>query len=157
MAPIRRHVACLLAAGLCLLAGCGGGADNPAPERTPATQASADENVVIRLKRENGSATSGTATLNGGDRGYSVTIAVRPKRDHPAHIHDVTCDEYRATKGFDAKLDTVAESLSDLSKGRSETSVDAPLSLVRTGAFSINVHSYTGGYPVVACANIPAA
>jgi hypothetical protein len=152
----RRHVASLLPAGLCSLAACGGGDEQPAPERPAATQASADEMLVIRLKKENRSTTRGTATLKGGDRGYHVTLAVRPKRDHPAHIHNVTCEEYRATKGFDAQLATVAEPLTDLDKGRSETSVEAPLSRVRTGSFSINVHSYEGGYPVVACVNIPA-
>ena len=59
-------------------------------------------------------------------------------------------------KDFDAQLATVEAALSDVTKGKSKTSVDAALSDYRTGGFSINVHSYTGGFPVVACANIPA-
>ena len=95
-------------------------------------------------------------TLKGGDRGFTVALAVKPKGDHPAHIHNVRCEEYRALKDFDAQYATVEAGLRDVSKGKSKTSVAAPLSNYRTGGFSINVHSYAGGFPVVACANIPA-
>ena len=39
---------------------------------------------------------------------------------------------------------------------KAETRVDAALSKYRTGGYAINVHSYAGGFPVVACGNIPA-
>ena len=96
-------------------------------------------------------------TLKGGDRGFTVSLAMKPRRDHPAHIHNVTCKEYRAMKDFDAQFATVEVALRDVANGKSKTAVDAPLSNYRSGGFSINVHSYTGGFPVVACANIPAA
>ena len=59
-------------------------------------------------------------------------------------------------KDFDAQFATVDVALRDVENGKSKTSVDAPLSDFRTGGFSINVHDYTGGFPVVACADIPA-
>ena len=59
-------------------------------------------------------------------------------------------------KDFDEQFATVDVTLSDVAKGTSKTSVDAPLSDYRTGSFSINVHSYAGGFPVVACGDIPA-
>ncbi len=95
-------------------------------------------------------------TLKGSDEGFTVTLAVRPKGDHPTHVHNVTCQEYRAIKDFDAQFATVDVALRDVENGKSKTSVDAPLSDFRTGGFSINVHDYTGGFPVVACADIPA-
>ena len=88
--------------------------------------------------------------------GFTVNLVVKPRGDHPAHIHNVTCSEYRAMKDFDAQLATVDTTLKDVASGKSKTSVDAPLSGYRTGGFSINVHSYSGGFPVVACASIPA-
>ena len=119
--------------------------------------AAADETVAFSLAQEHRSRTSGTVTLKGGDRGFTVSLAMKPRRDHPAHIHNVTCKEYRAMKDFDAQFATVEVALRDVANGKSKTAVAAPLSNYRSGGFSINVHSYTGGFPVVACANIPAA
>lgn len=59
-------------------------------------------------------------------------------------------------KDFDAQLATVEIGLSALVDGKAETEVDAALSKYRTGGYAINVHSYAGGFPVVACGNIPA-
>jgi hypothetical protein len=151
----RRSLAYLLPLGLSLVAACGGEEETPAPARTAARSAAANATVAVPLEEQNRSGSSGTATLRGGDRGFTVTLAVKPRREHPAHIHNVTCEEYRAIKGFDAQLATVDESLTDVQKGRSKTSVDTPLSRFRTGGFSINVHSYESGFPVVACGDIP--
>jgi hypothetical protein len=68
----------------------------------------------------------------------------------------VTCEEYRATEGFEAQLATVDTPLVDLSRGRSKTSVGGPLAEYRAGGYSINVHSTKAGFPVVACGDIPA-
>jgi hypothetical protein len=128
------------------------------PEAATATAtAKRNESVAFRLGEEHRSGRSGSVTMKGGDGGFTVALALKRKSDHPAHIHNVTCDEYRALKGFDAQFATVDVALSDVAKGRSKTSVDAPLSNYRTGGFSINVHSYSGGFPVVACGNIPAS
>ena len=147
---------------MCFVAACGSGEEKAAPAQsakataTATAVAAANETVAFPLKQEHRSGRSGTVTLKGGDKGFTVALRVKPKGGHPAHIHDVTCQEYRALKDFDAQFATVDVALSDVEKGKSKTSVDAPLSDYRTGGFSINVHSYTGGFPVVACANIPA-
>ena len=44
--------------------------------------------------------------------------------------------------------------LTDLEKGKSRSRVDTALSEYRPG-YSINVHSTEGGFPVVACGDIP--
>jgi hypothetical protein len=158
----RRFVACFVSAGLGLLAACGSGDEKAAPARSAAQTATAtatsaaDETVAFALEQEHRSGSSGTVTLKGGDREFAVALAMNPKRDHPAHIHNVTCNQYRALKDFDAQYATVEVTLTDVAKGKSKTAVDAPLADYRTGGFSINVHSYAGGFPVVACGNIPA-
>ena len=162
----RRCVACFVSAGLGLLAACGGSDESSAPARSAAPTATAtraatgipaaDAKIAFALEPEHRSGSSGKVTLKGGDRGFTVALAVKSKRDHLAHIHNVTCQQYRALKDFDAQFATVDVALRDVAKGRATTAVDAPLSDYRTGGFSINVHSYTGGFPVVACGNIPA-
>jgi hypothetical protein len=160
----RRFVACVVPASVCLFAACGAGDEKSAPARSASptatatgTATAADETVAFSLAQEHRSGSSGTVILKGGDGGFTVSLAMKPKRDHPAHIHNVTCQEYRAMRDFDTQFATVEVALSDVAKGKSKTSVDAPLSNYRSGGFSINVHSYTGGFPVVACANIPTA
>jgi hypothetical protein len=50
-------------------------------------------------------------------------------------------------KDFDAQLATVDLPLPDLEAGRSRSQHDAELSQYRTGGFSVNVHSFDGGFP----------
>jgi hypothetical protein len=157
----RRFVACFGSAGLCLLAACGGGDEKPAaraaaPTASATAKAMPDERFAFALEEEHGSGRSGTVTVNGGDGGFNVALAVEPKRDQVAHIHNVTCREYRAMNDFDAQLATVELNLRDVANGKSKTSVSARLADYRTGGFSINVHSYRSGFPVVACGDIPA-
>jgi hypothetical protein len=159
---MRRYLGPLLPAGLVGLVACGGGDERPAPAETAAPTATAvaaeaDATVAFKLREENGSGISGTARLRGGDNGFTVMLAAkRPRTSGPAHIHNVTCEEYRALKDFDAQLGTVSVALADLVDGKSRTPVDkGPMSEYRTGSFSINVHSYDGGFPVVACGDIP--
>jgi hypothetical protein len=150
---MRHGPAASLVASLSLFAACGGGEDKPAAVPSP----KADETVTFELGEENRSGSSGTATLKGGDGGFTVRLVVKhPKRTGPAHIHDVTCEEYRATKGFDAQLATVDTPLADVNGGKSRTRVDTALSHFRTAGYSINVHSTAGGFPVTACGDIPA-
>jgi hypothetical protein len=160
---MRRYLGPLLSAALVVLVACGEEDKSAAPARTSAptvtaTAAKPDATVAFKLREENGSGISGTARLNGADDGFTVVLAAkRPKASGPAHIHNVTCEKYRALKDFDAQLGTVSVPLIDLVEGKSRTSVDkAPLSEYRTAGFSINVHSYEGGFPVVACGDIPA-
>jgi hypothetical protein len=160
---MRRHLAPFLLAPMLVLGACGGGeeassgtdsAASAARSATPA--AKGEEKVAFALKQENRSGASGAATLRGGGDGFTVVLAVkRPGMSGPAHIHDVTCQKYRALQGFDAQLATVDLPLTDLVDGKSTTRGDSGLSVYRTGEFSINVHSTEGGFPVTACGDIP--
>ena len=153
---MRRHLAPLL---LVALAACGDddAAPTPAPAaETPTPTAAPPAKIALKLMQENGSGKTGAATLRGDDDGFTVNVAIKGW-DGPAHIHDVTCEEYRALKDFDAQLATVDLPLPDLEGGRSRSEHDAELSAYLTGGFSINVHSFEGGFPVVACGDIPAA
>jgi hypothetical protein len=155
---MRRYLVLLLPASLSVLVACGDGEEKPAPAARTATPVEADQAVAFKLGEENRSGSSGSATLKGGDPGFTVTLRVkRPKNSGPAYIHNVTCEQYRAMEDFDAQFATVEVALRDLADGRSKTQVDAPLSQYRTAPFSINVHSYAGEFPVVACGNIPSA
>jgi hypothetical protein len=57
-------------------------------------------------------------------------------------------------RGVDANLAALKRTLEP---GSTAFRIDAALSDYRTAGFSIDVHSYTGGFPVVACADILAA
>ena len=116
--------------------------------------------LVVKLKQENRSGQSGTAVLVSRKRGFDVVLRVsRPVRfpgnSQNAHIHDVTCAKYRRIKGFSRQLATVADSLYNLDRGRSTSTVGVPLAKRTTGTFSINVHDDNAPYTVVACGDIP--
>ena len=81
--------------------------------------------------------------------------AERPAQSGPPHIHNVTCAQYRAMKDLDAQYATVERNLSDVMRGRSRTRIDQAMSQFRTAGHSIDVHSYDGGFPVMARGNIP--
>jgi hypothetical protein len=153
---MRLCVALLLAA-VSLLAACGEDEEPAASAKTAAPAPKADETVEFELAEENRSGSSGTATLKGGDKGFTVTLTLKGRRaPSPAHIHTGTCKEYRALKDFDAQLATVGLPLTDVVDGKSRTETGTPLSDYRTDVFSINVHSTKGGFPVVACGDLPA-
>ncbi len=157
-----------LAAGSLSLAACGGGKERSADGDTPAaatsvektTAAAGKEPVTIELKEENGSGQTGTATLKPAGKTFDVELEVTaPKKfkgefQH-AHVHDVTCAEYRKLKDFNAQLGTVVNQLSDLSRGKSRSTVSASLADRATGSYSINVHEQDAPYTVVACGDIP--
>ena len=144
--------------GLCALQACGGSAEvggpgAPAAETTPGTAA---KTIALSLQEENRSGGHGTATLQGDERVISVTLKVEPGGpEYHAHIHDVSCADYRRMTSFNAQYATVAEGLNDVVDGRSQTDVTAPLSRFGKSAFSINVHKYAHPYPVIACGDIP--
>jgi hypothetical protein len=148
-------LALLLPVSLSVLIACGDGEEESAPAQTAAPPAKADETVSFKLAEENRSGKSGTATLKGGDGGFSVTLKLKRGRGYNlAHIHTVTCEKYRALKDFDEQYATVSVPLTDLEEGKSRSRVDSALSEYRPG-HSINVHSTEGGFPVVACGDIP--
>ena len=162
---MRGCLAPLLPVSLSVLIACGGGEEESAPAQPAAASpkaeetvasAKADETVGFKLGEENRSGLAGSATLKGGDRDFEVTLRLKRGRSfNPAHIHNVTCEEYRALKGFNEQLATVSRPLTDLEDGRSRSEVDEALAEYRTGEYSINVHSTEGGFPVVACGDIP--
>jgi hypothetical protein len=117
--------------------------------------------VEVRLEPENGSKLAGTALLEPGKTGsIDVVLSVEGALDGMhAHIHNVTCVGYRTTKGFDAQLATVANTLADFSGGSSNTNVvileDGGLRARTTGRYSINVHEPDAPYDTVLCGDIP--
>ena len=107
------------------------------------------------LHADNGSGASGTAILEGGERGFTVTVAVKPAdRRYHAHIHGERCDGYR--HDFNKALETVVLTLVDLRDWRSRSVVGQPLSKYLRHGFSIDVHRYDPLYPVVGCGELGA-
>lgn len=131
----------------------------PAP--TAGTTGSGPSSSTIELKEQNGSGQTGTATLHEREEGtFDVVIEMSPPAKFPgdsqnAHIHNVTCAEYAGMTGFNERLATIVDGLSNLAKGRSSTTVEQPLAERATGMFSINVHEQNSPYTVVACGDIP--
>jgi hypothetical protein len=140
-----------------LVAGCGGhsaGMQQPSPSVANAASSA----ITVPLEQQNGSGQAGQATLQSSADGLRVVIRLR--NDHsssnPAHIHDVTCAQYRRITNVDQQYATVNDPLSDLRAGRSETTLgDVSLSDRTTGTYSINVHEPTYPYKAVACGDIP--
>jgi hypothetical protein len=145
----------LVAVGL--VAGCGGHSTSNEPP-SPGVSNVASPAITIALEEQNGSRETGKATLQSSARGMRILISLR--NDHassnPAHIHDVTCAQYRRITDVDAQYATVKDTLSDLRGGRSDTTVDAvPMSARTIGTYSINVHEPSYPYKAVACGDIP--
>ncbi len=154
---MARHA--LLAASLLLLAACGGGNDDGGastrPGGDPGPETEAGGAITVPLREENNSGTSGTATLARDGGGASVTIELRGgDASYHAHVHDVSCGRYRRMNDFDAQLATVAEGLTDIGGGASQSDLGEPLSSYTRAEFSINVHEFDPPYPVVACGDV---
>ena len=99
---MRGCLALLLLVGMSVLTACGGGEEESAPAKTAAPAPRADKTVTFELAEENRSGKSGTATLNGGDGGFTVTLELEPAQGYNlAHIHTVTCEKSRALTDFD--------------------------------------------------------
>jgi hypothetical protein len=132
------------------LGGCGS-------DESAEPDATAEGATSLALMEENGSGVTGSVALSPGDGEFAVTLAVKGPDRYHAHIHDVSCADYRAIKDFNAQFDTVVETLKDVHHGESQTDVAAPLSDFTNGKSSVNVHRFESPYPVVACGDIPAA
>ena len=73
-----------------------------------------------------------------------------------AHIHDVTCEQYRRMNSFSDQLATVENTLEPLHAGQSDSTLSGvPMSARTTGTYSVNVHEPAQPYKVVACGDIP--
>ena len=135
-APCAIGTTALLVLGV----GCGGSSK-------AAAEVSSDD-VYVMLVEQNGSGESGTARLTPlGNRTrvvLDVTGADAPRQ--PAHIHVGFCDE----------LDPQPEyGLSEVKSGTSVSIVDAKLTGLRRGSFTINVHQSADAIDTyVACGEI---
>jgi hypothetical protein len=132
-----------------VLAGCGGDG---------AKEGSSDGAITIDLEEVNDSGETGAATLTRADaKSFFVELKMEdmPESDasQPAHIHNVTCDEYAGLKDFTAQLESVSYSLNDVRPAGTRTKVSVPLDSQATGKYSINVHRPTG--VAVSCGDIP--
>ena len=139
------------------LSGCG---DSEAPE--PARQdASNSSSSAIRfpLAEENESGRTGKALVQPGDDGgmrVFLKLGDGAGESNPAHIHDVTCEQYRRMNSFNDQLATVENTLETLHEGRSDSRVSGvSMSALTTGTHSVNVHEPAHPYKVVACGDIP--
>ncbi len=125
-----------------------------------ATAVAAGPPVEVELSAEHQSGMTGVATLQPIDeQSFEVTMTVRggddPAAPSPlAHIHDVTCAEYRALTDIDEQYATVVDPLQDVYEHTSSTVVAAPLAARTTGGYSINVHS-AATLATIACGDIP--
>ena len=106
---------------------------------------------VYALGAQNGSGELGTVTLTamGEKTRVDVALANAPTDiPQPAHIHPGSC----------AKLDPKPKyPLTTVVDGTSTTMVDAPLSALTAGGFSVNVHKSTTDLPTyIACGELGA-
>ena len=107
--------------------------------------------VTIQLTPQNNSGESGTAVLTEVGAKTKVVVAVNGAPAgvaQPMHIHKGTC----------ANLDPApAFGLTTLTDGKSETTVDVPLTNLQQGGYAINGHkSAQDAKTYVFCGNIPA-
>ena len=160
---MRRLCVCPVIVGVLGLVGCG----DEAPAQPPSQGNSKAAAITFALHEENHSGRNGEATLEpteatasvGGAKreGTRVTIRISPDSggSNPAHIHDVTCAQYRAMGSFDKQLATVEDGLSELDHGRSETVITTELTARTNGGYAINVHKPAHPYEVIVCGDIP--
>jgi Cu/Zn superoxide dismutase len=107
--------------------------------------------VTVRLTPQNNSGESGTAVLteSGAKTKVVVSITGAPAgAAQPLHVHKGTC----------ANLDAApAYGLTTLADGKSETTIDVPLTNLQQGGYAINGHkSAQDAKTYVFCGSIPA-
>ncbi|HWC01775.1 MAG TPA: hypothetical protein VHF87_03310 [Methylomirabilota bacterium] len=108
--------------------------------------------VTVALTPQNNSGESGTATLTESGQKTKVTVAITGAPagvGQPLHVHKGTC----------ANLDPKpAYGLTTLTGGKSDTTIDVPLSQLQSGGFAINGHKSAQDVKTyVFCGNIPGA
>jgi hypothetical protein len=106
--------------------------------------------VTIQLTPQNNSGESGTATLTevGAKTKVAVSINGAPAgAAQPLHVHKGTCAQLDPAPAF---------GLTTLANGKSETTIDVPLTNLQQGSFAINGHkSAQDAKTYVFCGNIP--
>jgi hypothetical protein len=94
----------------------------------------AADSVKVDLSQQSNSGESGTATLTKqGDKQTKVVLAVKgaPESTQPVHIHKGSCANLDPKPAFP---------LSPLTRGKSETVVNASLDDLEKGGYAINGH-----------------
>lgn len=102
-------------------------------ELTKAAGEEASGAAETELSELNDSGVSGTVTFTPMEDQTKVTINLEGAPEggvHPVHIHEGTCDN----------LGKPAYPLSDIKNGTSETTIDATVEDITSGAHAINVH-----------------
>jgi Cu/Zn superoxide dismutase len=134
---MSRYVGLMLAIAALVLGATAGVAQIPAPLRVQLTPQNSSGESGIATLTEEGSKTKVVVDITGAPAGVA----------QPLHIHKGTC----------ASLDPQpAYGLATLTNGKSETTVDAPLTFLRTAPFAINGHkSAEDAKTYVFCGNIP--
>lgn len=120
------------------VAGCGGD-----------DESAGEAGVTVDLGTQNESGQSGTATLTADGEKTKVTIDLSdpPGDPQPAHIHAGTCAELNPQPEYP---------LANVVDGKSETTVDAPLSALEGDDYAINIHKSEAEVETyVACGDIP--
>lgn len=124
----------------------------PTIPTTPTTPAPAAQTIIsVPLAAQNNSKETGTATLtaNGSETEVAISLNGAPSTAQPAHIHKGTCDKLDATPAY---------SLTDVTNGKSDSTVSASIASLSTGGFSVNVHKSGKDIKTyVACGTIPAS
>jgi len=115
------------------------------------TGTSANGTVVVQLDQMTSSGQTGTATLTSTiDNKTQVVIELKgepPDAQEPAHIHPGKCKKLNPKPAY---------VLTNVVGGTSTTTVNASLSSLETGRFSVNVHESTQNFGTyVACGTIP--
>jgi hypothetical protein len=121
-------------------------------EATSGDDEAAETTVTIDLSELNDSGVSGTATLtDNGDGTTTVEIEVSGATgDHPAHIHEGTCDDLDPNPVY--PLTNVD------ADGLSSTDVEVSLEDLLASPYAVNIHLSADNIATyVACGNITAA
>lgn len=155
--PLKSSLPALAIAALAL-SGCGGDEVPQEPARQDASKPSSSA-ITFPLGEENGSGRTGEGFVQPGDDG-AMMVLLRLRggsgESNPAHIHDVTCEQYRRMNSFSDQLATVENTLETLHDGQSDSKLSGvSMSARTTGTYSVNVHEPAQPYKVVACGDIP--
>jgi Cu/Zn superoxide dismutase len=106
--------------------------------------------VTVQLTPQSNSGESGTATLTEAGSKTKVVLDVKGQpagTPQPVHVHKGTCDKLDAQPAY---------GLTTVTNGKSETTIDAPLSTLQKGEFAINGHKSANDVKTyVFCGNIP--
>ena len=122
---------------------------NPGAMSTSGPAAGQGDTMTIKIKPQNGSGESGTATLTRMGSKTRIVIAIKGENTtgkQPAHVHKGTC----------AKLDPKPTyPLHDVILGKSNTVIDASFDDLTSTPMAINVHESAANIgKYVACGDI---